>query len=133
MDKKILILVIVLVCLSVACAAVMLNKTSNNTNKTNITNNAANSTNNTTINVTHIGKTNESAGSSDSGNSKRDSKSGSNPEYGSDAYVDRWDSSQKEGDSWAYTHSQPVKYEDGHKYSRVYNPDSGESYWNQIN
>ena len=131
MDKKILILVIVFVCLFVACATVMLGKTNNNTNTTNITNNTTNSTNHT-INVTHIGKTNESTGSSDSSNSNGDSKSSSGPEYGSDAYVDRWDSSQKEGDSWAYTHSQPVKYEDGHKYSRVYNPDSGESYWNQI-
>lgn len=133
MDKKILILAIVLVCLSVACAAVMLNKTNNNTNTTNITNNTANSTNNTTINVTHIEKTNESKSSSDSSNSNGDSKSSSDPKYGSDAYVDRWDSSQKEGDTWAYTHSQPVKYEDGHQYNRVYDPDSGESYWNQVN
>ena len=127
-----MLLTIIVVCLCILCATVILNKTNNNANTTNITNNTTNMTNNT-INVTHIGKTNESAVNSNSGNSNSGSKSSSNLEYGSDAYVEKWDSSQQQGDSWAYTHDQPVKYENGHQYSRVYNPDSGESYWNQIN
>lgn len=127
MDKKIIliiILLIVVVCLSVACATVLLPK--NNNNATNITNN----TTNNTVNVTHIGNNTESTGSSGSGNrSKVDSKVESDPEFGSDEYVAKWDESQRQGDSWAYRHKQPTKTEDGQAYHRVYNPDSGESYW----
>ena len=56
----------------------------------------------------------------------------SDPEFGTDEYVDRWDESQKGDDSWAYTHDQPVKSEGGHDYKRMYNPDTEESYWYQM-
>ena len=49
------------------------------------------------------------------------SSSGSEPEYGSDEYVDRWDQSQQsDNDDWAYLHDQPVKTENGHEYKRMY-------------
>ena len=56
----------------------------------------------------------------------------SEPEYGSDSYVDKWDESQKNDGSWAYTHDQPVKSEGGHKYKRMYDEDKGKSYWYQM-
>lgn len=129
MDKKIIILILVIIFLglSVACATVILPKHDNHTN----INNKTNMSNNTNVKVTHIG--NESAKDSANSNSKANSKANSDPNYGSDAYVDKWDNSQKQGDSWAYTHNQPVKYEDGHQYNRRYNPDTGESYWDQVN
>lgn len=55
-----------------------------------------------------------------------------NPEYGSDSYVDKWDESQQSGSDWAYLHDQPVKSEGGHEYKRMYDEDSGESYWYQM-
>ena len=57
------------------------------------------------------------------------SSSGDEPEFGSTDYVQKWDESQKGDGSWAYTHDQPVKTENGHEYKRMYNPDNGESYW----
>ena len=54
------------------------------------------------------------------------------PEYGSDSYVEKWDKSQRAGDSWSYTHNQPVKHEGGHDYKRMYDEDTGESYWYQM-
>ena len=56
----------------------------------------------------------------------------SEPEYGSDSYVDKWDESQQSGSDWAYMHDQPVKSEGGHDYKRMYDEDSGESYWYQM-
>lgn len=56
-------------------------------------------------------------------------KTDKDPKYNSEDYVERWDSSQKDGDSWAYAHSQPTKTENSHTYKRMYNPDTGESYW----
>lgn len=131
MDKKIMIimvLAIIVVGLIVACATVMQPNKNNNTNNT--VNNTTNTTNNT-VNATPIGNTSESTGKSSSGssNTQLDSKSESDPEFGSDEYVAKWDESQKNGDSWAYRHKQPTKTEDGQAYHRVYNPDTEESYW----
>lgn len=57
----------------------------------------------------------------------------SEPEYGSDDYVDKWDESQDGDGVWAYTHDQPVKTDDdGHRYKRMYDEGSGESYWYQM-
>lgn len=133
MDKKILIIIIlaiIVVGLIVACATVMLPKnTSNVNNATNITNN----TTNNTVNVTHIGNNTESNSHSDSKNNNNNqnsaSKVESDPAFGSDEYVAKWDESQRNGDSWAYTHNQPTKSENGQSYHRMYNPDTGESYW----
>ena len=131
MSKKIMIimvLAIIVVGLIVACATVMQPNKNNNTNNT--VNNTTNTTNNT-VNATPIGNTSESTGKSSSGssNTQLDSKSESDPEYGSDEYVAKWDESQRNGDSWAYRHKQPTKSEDGQSYHRMYNPDTGESYW----
>ena len=68
--------------------------------------------------------------SSSSAQKSSSSQSGSNPAYNSEDYVKRGDQSQQSGDSWAYTHSQPTKKgEDGHSYKRMYDPNTGESYW----
>lgn len=93
--------------------------------------------NNTTteiLNVTNITPSNasEDSGQQSSSSSQKSSsqKSSSDLEYNSEDYVERWDQSQQSGDSWAYTHSQPTKTgEDGHSYKRMYNPNTGESYW----
>ena len=61
-----------------------------------------------------------------------DSTTYTEPEYGSDSYVEKWDKSQRAGDSWSYTHDQPVKHEGGHDYKRMYDEDTGESYWYQM-
>lgn len=56
----------------------------------------------------------------------------SEPECGSDSYVDKWDESQKSGSDWAYLHDQPVKSEGGHEYKRMYDEDTGKGYWYQM-
>lgn len=61
-----------------------------------------------------------------------DSTTYTEPEYGSDSYVEKWDKSQRAGDSWSYTHDQPIKHEGGHDYKRMYDEDTGESYWYQM-
>ncbi len=65
--------------------------------------------------------------SPDSSSSTADSE----PEYGSDSYVDKWDESEKSGSNWAYLHDQPVKSEGGHEYKRMYDEDTGKCYWYQ--
>ena len=96
----------------------------------NLQDNSTSTSNNTTINITHIG--NDSTESSSS-NTPDSTSSSQDPEYGSDEYVQRWDQSQRAGDSWAYTHDQPVMTENGHTYHRVYDVESGNGYWNQVN
>ena len=138
MDKKILIIIIlaiIVVGLIVACAtAIQPNKNNPANNTNNTTNNTTNTTNHT-VNVTHIGNNTESNSHSDSKNSNNNqnsvSKKESDPAFGSDEYVAKWDESQRNGDSWAYTHNQPTKSENGQSYHRMYNPDTGESYWKE--
>lgn len=67
-----------------------------------------------------------------SSSSSSSSTVSSEPEYGSDSYVDKWDESQKSGSDWAYLHDQPVKSEGGHEYKRMYDEGSGKSYWYQM-
>ena len=97
-------------------------------------NNVENHNNTTVNNTTDIRNwtlSNESEKSpSASQSSGSQAKSSSDPAYNSEDYVKRWDQSQNDGDSWAYTHSQPTKTDDdGHRYKRMYNPETGESYW----
>ena len=131
----IIILAIIVVGLIVACAtAIQPNKNNPANNTNNTTNNTTNTTNHT-VNVTHIGNNTESNSHSDSKNSNNNqnsvSKKESDPAFGSDEYVAKWDESQRNGDSWAYTHNQPTKSENGQSYHRMYNPDTGESYWKE--
>lgn len=98
----------------------------------NITNNTTNNTTTKELNITNWTLSNDSKESSNAGQSSSSpsKQSSSEPEYNSEEYVQKWDQSQQGGGSWAYTHSQPTKTgEDGHHYKRMYNPDTGESYW----
>ena len=93
-------------------------------NTTNVTSNLTNDT----VNATLVSS--DSSNERDYSSYSESSSSNSDPEYGSDEYVDRWDESNLNGDSWAYTHDQPVKTdEDGHRYKRMYGEDTGENYW----
>lgn len=137
MNKKVIIsilLIVVVIGLCVSFATITQPKKKNNT-ITNNTNNTTNTTN-STLNNTQTDNTTEQTSSQSQKNSNSNSysnqKQESDPEYGSDEYVKKWDDSQRGDAHWAYTHKQPVKYEDGHQYSRVYNPDSGESRWDKV-
>ena len=99
-----------------------------NNNHANVTN-STNSTNSTLINSTNTTLLNSTE---ESGSSTYSSSSESDPEYGSDDYVKKWDESQQGDGNWAYMHDQPVKTEDGHQYKRMYDEGSGESYWYQM-
>ena len=129
MDKRIIVLIIVLIIL-IAGVLFVVNSTNVRTNN-NITNNTTNNTTTKELNITNWTLSNDSKESSNTGQSAQSSKqSSSEPDYNSDEYVKKWDQSQQGGGSWAYTHSQPTKTgEDGHQYKRMYNPDTGESYW----
>ena len=126
MEKK-LILVIVIAIIVIALGvftAVSLNNVNKNNNTT------VNNTTTEVLNVTNVTPPDDAEKSSQQSSSQSSQKSGSDPAYNSEDYVDRWDKSQKAGDSWAYTHSQPTKTgEDGHSYKRMYDPNTGESYW----
>ena len=101
----------------------MINYNSDNEIKT------INNTTNSTSKVVNTTLVDESNGSS----SQESYSDVSEPEYGSDEYVDRWDQSQQsDNDDWSYLHDQPVKTENGHEYKRMYDEDSGESYWYQM-
>lgn len=121
MDKKIILLIIAVIIIIAGIFIVF--SSQNQQVKNNATNNTTNSVNIT--NWTLSNETKENAVSQSSSNEK----TSKDPKYNSEDYVERWDSSQKDGDTWAYTHSQPTKTEDGHTYKRMYNPDTGESYW----
>ena len=126
MEKK-LILVIVIAIIVIALgvfAVASLNNISKNNNTT------VNNTTTEVLNVTNVTPLDDAEKSSQQSSSQSSQKSGSDPAYNSENYVDRWDRSQQSGDSWAYTHSQPTKTgEDGHSYKRMYDPNTGESYW----
>ena len=121
MNKKIILLIIAIIIIAAGIFAVFTSQ--NQPVKNNATNNTTNSVNIT--NWTLSNETKENAVSQSSSNEKTEK----DPKYNSEDYVERWDSSQKDGDTWAYTHSQPTKTEDGHTYKRMYNPDTGENYW----
>ena len=134
MDYKKIIIGIIAVCVIVAGAYAIISSNSNSNNGAavnNITKNATNHTANVTSNTTG-NVTSETAVSSDE-HSETSSHEESEPEYGSDSYVERWDrSNQQQDDSWSYLHDQPVKTENGHEYKRMYDVDSGEGYWYQM-
>ena len=122
MDTKKIFIIILIV--AIACAAAFLITSKHNTTQKNVTeaNNTTNITNasNATSKEEHSSQTTAESSSS---------KHESDPKFGTDEYVERWDESQKSDDSWAYTHDQPVKSEGGHDYKRMYDPDTKESYW----
>ena len=121
--RKIIIscLMVVIIILFVAISLLMSDAPANEINSTN------NTTNSTpqVVNATLV----EDSGDS---SSQESSSYGNEPEYGTDEYVDRWDQSQQSNDDWAYLHDQPVKTENGHEYKRMYDQDTGESYWYQM-
>ena len=96
-------------------------------NKNNQTTQINNTTNATTevINATL-------ADDSEDTSTQSSSSEESEPEFGTDEYVDKWDESEKTGTDWAYLHDQPVKSENGHEYKRMYDPDTQEGYWYQM-
>ena len=126
-------IILVIVCIILAGVVCFLAFSNNSNevvvnNSTNVTSNLTSDTVNTTLVST------DSASNEDYSSYSESSSSNSEPEYGSDEYVDRWDESNLNGDSWAYTHDQPVKTdEDGHSYKRMYDEDTGENYWGQMN
>lgn len=131
--KKILGILII-ICVIILCAAFLysnhhdLNNKTQTNNTTNITkNNTTNITNKIVDNASNIKHTESTIKS----NNYKNQKENKEPEYGSDSYVEKWDKSNKNGDDWAYTHSQPVKKENGHDYKRMYDEDSRKSYWYQ--
>ncbi len=129
-SKKIAILILIF---AIICAAAFMIMTQHNSTQKNITstNNTTNITKNTT-NVTNVTNATPEEDSHQTSPESSASTHESDPEFGTDEYVDRWDESQKGDDSWAYTHDQPVKSEGGHDYKRMYNPDTEESYWYQM-
>lgn len=123
--KEKIIIVSLLIVIIMLCAAlyfIMHNYSENEIN-------SVNNTTNSTLQVVNATLVDDSQDSS----SQDSSSSGSELEYGSDEYVNRWDQSQQsDNDDWAYLHDQPVKTENGHEYKRMYDEDSGESYWYQM-
>ncbi len=126
MEKKLIlvtVIAIIVIALGVFDAASL-----NNVNKNN--NNTVNNTTTEVLNVTNVTPSDDAEKSTQQSSSQSSQKSANDPAYNSEDYVDRWDKSQKAGDNWAYTHSQPTKTgEDGHSYKRMYDPNTGESYW----
>ena len=122
MEIKKIMLVIIIICIIIIGAIALYTMQNNpNNNNTTITNNTTNNTSNTNITSN---KTVESSDNSAVGSSE------SEPKYGSDSYVEKWDKSQRGDGNWAYTHDQPVKTDSqGNKYSRVYHEDTGKSSW----
>lgn len=129
MDLRKLIAIFVIVCLVIVGASYIY-MSSNNSHEV-IVNNTTKNTTNITSNATN-GTVNEDMGF-ESASYSESSGSNSEPAYGSDGYVDKWDESQQGDGNWAYTHDQPVKTdEDGHSYKRMYDEDSGKSYWSKM-
>ncbi|WP_296879155.1 hypothetical protein [uncultured Methanobrevibacter sp.] len=132
MDTKKIVMIILIA--AIVCAAAFLITAQHNTTQKNVTqvNNTTNITKNVTNNTNVTNATPEEEYASQTASESSASAHESDPEFGTDEYVDRWDESQKGDDSWAYTHDQPVKSENGHDYKRMYNPDTEESYWYQM-
>lgn len=123
-QKEKIIIACLMVVIIISCVAIYLVMNDTSTNEINSANNTTNSTSQV-VNATLV----EDSGDS---SSQESSSYGSEPEYGTDEYVDRWDQSHQSNDDWAYLHDQPVKTENGHEYKRMYDEDSGESYWYQM-
>lgn len=129
MDKKIILLIIAIIIIIAGIFLVFSSQSHP------VKNNTANNT------TSNVNITNQTVSNDTQKNTQKDSqkdtvkesssneKTSKDPKYNSEDYVERWDSSQRDGDTWAYTHSQPTKTEDGHTYKRMYNPDTGENYW----
>lgn len=137
-SKKVIIIILVIVCIALAgiLGAMMYSNNSSHVavnNTTNVTSNMTNGTVNATLNSSDSSGSEDSSRVSDSSANSESSGGDSEPEFGSDEYVEMWDESNKNNDAWSYLHDQPVKTEDGHDYKRMYNPDSGEGYWYQMN
>lgn len=138
MDSKKIILIVIAIAIIVFGAAYILGSSTNSNvnvtvnNTTNVSSNVTNATNVT--NVTSDDTAQSSASENYESSSQSSSSGSSDPKYGSSSYVERWDQSQRAGDSWAYTHDQPVKSDSkGNEYKRMYDEDSGESYWYKMN
>lgn len=134
-EKIIIVLLIAIIIILFGAICLSINDNSDNTinnatNHTGFINNATNNTSADEVNATFASDGEDSY--SQNTYSSSDSSDESEPEYGSDEYVKKWDESQQGDGTWAYMHDQPVKTEDGHDYKRMYNPDSGESYWYQM-
>lgn len=124
--KKIILLTIIILVVIIGAAYLFTNN-----HKTTPVNNTTNITSNATLNVTNVTGDNETT---NEGSSNHQSSSESDPAYGSDDYVRRWDRSQQNGGDWAYTHDQPVRTDsDGNSYARVYHEDTGQSSWESMN
>lgn len=123
-QKEMTIIACLMVTIIILCVAIYFVMNEVSTNEINYVNNTTNSTS-PVVNATLVG---DSGDSSTQGSSSY----GNEPEYGTDEYVDRWDQSQQSNDNWAYLHDQPVKTENGHEYKRMYDQDTGESYWYQM-
>ena len=126
--NNIIIGVLIVIIIGIVIAGALFFTANNNPTNANVTN-STNSTNSSSLNSTNttlLNSTQESESSSYSSSSESD------PEYGSDDYVKKWDQSQQGDGTWAYMHDQPVKTEDGHQYKRMYDEGSGESYWYQM-
>lgn len=137
-SKKVIIIILVIVCIALAgiLGAMMYSNNSGHVavnNTTNATSNMTNGTVNATLNSSDSSGSGDSSSVSDSSANSESSGGDSEPEFGSDEYVEMWDESNKNEGTWAYLHDQPVKTEDGHDYVRRYNPDSREGYWDQMN
>ncbi|WP_407394221.1 hypothetical protein [Methanobrevibacter sp.] len=115
----IVLLIIIIIILIGAILSLTIFDSDNLQNNTTVVN-----TTNTTLNATFENAT------STSSSQYSDSSQEDEPEYGTDEYVDKWDESQQSGSDWSYLHDQPVKTDDdGNRYKRMYDEDSGESYW----
>ena len=123
-QKEKIIIACLIVVIIISCVAIYLVMNDASTNEINSVNNTTNSTPQV-VNATLVEDSGESS-------SQEISSYGNEPEYGTDEYVDRWDQSQQSNDNWAYLHDQPVKTENGHEYKRMYDQDTGESYWYQM-
>lgn len=130
MDIKKIIPILIIICVIIVGALIYTNQSPTETTNTTQTNITLNQTNNTTAPEENITYAEESAPVSSYSQS---SSSVSEPEYGSDEYVKKWDQSQASDGDWAYTHDQPVMTDDdGNRYARIYSEDTGESSWRSM-
>ncbi|MBQ6344975.1 MAG: hypothetical protein IJI96_02570 [Methanobrevibacter sp.] len=126
MNVKKIILIIGIVVLILAGAAFMYVQSNGHDSSVPQMNNTTNITKNITVNSTAINNTSDDNSNSESSSSE--SSSQSEPEYGSDSYVEKWD----EGGG-SFVMDQPVKTDsDGNRYARVYHEDTGQSSWESM-
>lgn len=127
LNKKIILVLIIIISVIIGVSIIY---TSHNLNDE-ISNN--NVTKNNTVNNTNVtNNTTQESHNYANGESSYVSRE-SDPKYGTDEYVEKWDKSQKNNDGWAYTHDQPVKTgADGDSYKRVYHEDTGKSSWESM-